>query len=92
MKSIIQIDKECYVCGNTYGLELHHCIYGTSNRKLSDKYGLTVWLCAEHHRGRTGVHQNRDLDLALKKLAQTKFEAVYGENTSFQEVFKKNYL
>lgn len=90
-KSIMQTEKECIVCRTTQNLELHHCIYGSANRKQSDKYGLTVWLCAEHHRGRAGAHFNKVLDAKLKKYAQERFEAVYGANTSFREVFGKNF-
>ena len=92
MKSVIQDSKECYVCGTTYNLHDHHIYFGTSNRKQSEKYGMKVWLCQEHHTGSTGVHFNRDLDLHLKKLAQKQFEALYGVNTSFIGVFGKNYL
>ena len=81
----------CFVCGSPY-TEVHHVIYGTANRKLSDKYGLIVPLCHEHHRGQTGVHLNRDFDISLKKLAQEKFNTVYGANKSFLGVFGKNYL
>ena len=88
---IVDCMDNCFVCGSPY-TEVHHVIYGTANRKLSDKYGLVVPLCHEHHRGQTGVHFNRDFDIALKKLAQEKFNAVNGANTSFQEVFGKNYL
>lgn len=28
MKSIIQKEKECYLCGTTKGLENHHCVHG----------------------------------------------------------------
>lgn len=92
MKSIIQTEKECYVCHTTYNLQVHHIIYGTANRKQSEKYGLKVCLCQEHHTGNTGVHFKRSLDLHLKKLAQEKFNAVYGANKSFLEVFGKNYI
>ncbi len=88
-KSIIQSEKECLVCGSTYNLELHHCIYGSANRKLSDKYGLVVWLCKNHHTGNAGVHFNRVLDQKLKKFAQERYEAVHGDN--FLEVFGRNY-
>ena len=81
----------CFVCGRPY-TEVHHIIYGTANRKLSDKYGLIVPLCNEHHRGQTGVHFNRDFDLYLKKLAQEKFEAVYGADKRFIDVFGRSYL
>ena len=41
--------RECFLCGrNGRGdrLERHH-IFGAANRKLSEKYGLTVWLCGD---------------------------------------------
>jgi len=92
VKSIIQTEKECYFCGIPYNLHRHHIIYGTANRKQSEKYGLTVWLCQSHHTGCAGVHFNRELDLHLKKLAQKRFEAEYGANITFREVFGRNYL
>ena len=92
MKSIIQTEKQCFVCGTTFNLHDHHIIYGTANRKQSEKYGLKVWLCCEHHVGNTGVHNNRDLDMHLKKLAQEHFEARYGARNEFRRVFGKSYL
>lgn len=90
MKSIIQKDKQCFVCGSPY-CEDHHIFFGTANRKLSEKYGLKVWLCPEHHRGtRAGVHFDRKFDLELKKYAQRKFEETYDEN--FVTLFGRNYL
>ena len=81
----------CFVCGSPY-VEVHHVMYGTANRKLSDKYGLVVPLCHEHHTGQTGVHFKPSFDLHLKKLAQEKFNDVYGANKSFLEVFGRNYV
>ena len=81
----------CLVCGSPY-VEIHHVIYGTANRKLSDKYGLVVPLCSEHHRGNTGVHHNKKLDLFLKKEAQRKYEQEYGNGKGFREIFGKCYL
>ena len=92
-KSIIQSNKECLVCGTTYGLHEHHVFGGSANRKLSEKYGLKVWLCGRHHNlSDEGIHFNKALDATLKKIAQERFEAVYGANTSFRAVFGKNYL
>jgi hypothetical protein len=91
-KSIIQNSKECYVCGTTYNLHDHHIIFGTSNRKNSEKYGLKVWLCLEHHTGSAGVHQNREMDLNLKKVAQQHFEAKIGTRNEFRSIFGKSYL
>lgn len=89
-KSIIQTEKMCFVCGSS-NVECHHIVHGVANRKLSEKYGLKVWLCPKHHRGtRDGVHFDKDFDLSLKRLAQAKFEETYEED--FQEVFGKSYL
>ena len=92
MKSIIQKDRECYLCSITLNLEKHHCIHGTAGRKLADKYGLTVWLCAYHHRDqKNGVHGNKDLDLWFKQLAQNVFEIAYSHE-KWMQIFKRNYL
>jgi len=91
MKSIIQNEKFCYVCGTTYGLEEHHVIGGTANRKQSEKYGLKVWLCPEHHRGNSGVHFNKERDLEIKKLAQETFEREHTRE-EFRAIFGKSWL
>lgn len=93
MESIIQGKKECYVCGAKARLQNHHCIYGTANRKLSEKYGLKVWLCLEHHTGGSGaVHFNKSLDLHIKQEAQKAFEKHHGNRNKFIRIFGKNYL
>lgn len=103
MQSILQTEKECYVCANHLvavdhakcsryaGLESHHVFHGTANRKLSEKHGLKVWLCQEHHRGNTGVHNNRVLDLLLQESAQREFEETYSRQ-EFIKIFGKSYL
>jgi hypothetical protein len=92
MKTVLQTEKECFVCGTTYNLQDHHILFGTANRKQSEKYGLKVWLCQEHHTGSRGVHFNKPLDLHLKKLAQEHFEAHIGARNEFIRVFGRNYL
>jgi len=88
-KSIIQTNKaNCFICGGRASEE-HHCIYGTANRKLSEKYGLKVYLCTDCHRtGRYAVHRCHEVDLKLKKIAQKKFEKGYPK-LSFIEIFRK---
>jgi hypothetical protein len=71
-------------------LERHHVLGGTANRKLSEKYGLTVYLCHEHHTGKDGVQYDRKKGDALKRLAQIAFEARYSHD-EWMEIFKKNY-
>lgn len=90
-KSIIQEDTDyCYICGR-YGTEIHHVFFGTANRKLSDKYGLVVGLCYNHHRGNNGVHFNKELDLMLKRRAQELFAEHYPES-DFLAIFGRNFL
>lgn len=89
--SIVQEDMTCcYVCGR-YGTEIHHIFFGTANRKLSDQYGCVIGLCREHHRGNKGVHQNRELDLKIKRVGQKAFMEHYPE-ADFLAVFGRYYL
>lgn len=93
MKSVLQSEKECWVCHTTYNLHDHHVIYGRANRKLSEEYGLKVWLCAEHHNmGNYCVHKDRELNLKLRRLAQEYFEEHYGTREDFMRIFGENYL
>lgn len=91
MDSILQQKKECFVCHTTRDLEMHHVLPGTWRRKLSEEYGLKVWLCHEHHTGRTGVHADPNFMLELKQYAQTVFVGKYGSELWMQR-FGKNYL
>lgn len=99
MESIIQKEKECFVCRmlfnlrTTRDLHSHHCIGGTANRKLSEKYGLKVWICAPHHNmSDFSVHFNKELDLKVKEYAQSVFEANLGTREDFRRIFGKSYL
>lgn len=93
MKSIIQHEKECFVCKTIYNLHRHHIFFGTGNRKLSEKYGMTVWLCARHHNmSNAGIHFNKDLDLKVKQHAQGVFEANLGTRDDFRRIFGKSYI
>ena len=90
--SIIQFgDPKCFVCGSVRNLERHHVMSGTANRKLSEQYGLVVWLCREHHTGAIGVHNDYFLNKRVKRAAQKAFEDKYGHET-WMAVFHKNYL
>ena len=91
MKSIIQSSHECLICGDTNNLECHHIFYGTANRKWSEKFGLTCFLCHYHHTGNGGIHFDKSMDKKLKKYAQEKFEEVYGGNETFMKIFGRNY-
>lgn len=91
-KSVLVDDENyCMVCGLP-NPERHHVFHGTANRKIADRYRYFVPLCGGHHRGNTGVHQNKDFDLYLKKLAQKHFEANNGDRNDFIAIFGKSYL
>ena len=92
-KSILQDNKECYICGGCQWLECHH-VYGGANRKKSEQYGLKVWLCHNHHNEPPhGVHFNIQANHQLKATAQLKAMAHYGWSVDdFRCVFGKNYL
>ena len=72
-------------------LERHHIMAGVANRPLSEKYGLWIWLCHEHHTGRNGVQYDRKLNERIKRLGQIAFEARFSRD-EWMKVFRKNYL
>ena len=94
MKSIIQEEKECFVCGRKDILHLHHILFG-KNRKKADEDGLVVYLCYEHHEGTDGVHgkNGSSLDQELKEVAEIKWLSHYNKTKKdFISRYGKNYL
>lgn len=90
MKSIIQGKKECLFCKSQF-VEEHHC-FGGANRKLSEKYGLKVYLCHKHHNEPPfGVHFNKENMDKVRMMAQKKFEETYSRE-DFMRIFGRNYL
>ena len=93
MKSVLQKERECFVCKTTANLNEHHVLYGTANRKKSERYGYKVYLCSHHHNmSDEGVHFNKPLDLALKAMAQEHCEKNHGSRTDFIKEFGKSWL
>jgi hypothetical protein len=89
--SIIQKEKECWFCGRTDGLERHHVFGGVANRKISESYGMTVWLCHEHHTGSHGAQYDREKNLELKRAAQAAFQTYYGKPL-WMRLIRKDYI
>lgn len=88
--SIIQDEKECYFCGNVLDLDLHHVMSGTNRRHLADEDGLTVYLCRYHH---NKVHQNRELNLLLKRVAQRRYMEYYDKTLEeYLKRYEKSFL
>ena len=91
-KSILQADTDrCYLCGRRTDLETHHILGGIANRRLSERYGLTVRLCQSCHTGTDGAQYDKTLNRRLKQEAQQAFETIYGHDV-WMELFMKNYL
>lgn len=93
-KSIMQTERECYVCGAVNDLHLHHIYEGSGRRKKSTMFGCTVYLCAYHHNmSDKGVHFNKKLDRQLKQECQRKWMETYGKTEDdFRAEFSKSYL
>lgn len=98
MKSILHDKKDgtCYLCMLLHGdysrktTQEHHVFYGTANRRLSEKYGLKVYLCLAHHEyGSEAVHQNKEICLMLKRTAKKAFVQRWPE-LDFRSIFGKD--
>ena len=90
-KSIMQPEtpKQCYISGSRSNLDPHHCIHGSANRKLADKYGLWCWLRHDIH---MRLHdKDKELDKQLQKEAQEAFEKTHTRD-EFRKIFGKSYL
>ena len=89
--------KTCWLCGRNGAadpLDEHH-IFGGPNRKLSDRFGLTVYLCHHdcHIFGEDAVHQNAETARRLHEYGQRKAMEEQGWTVDqFRMVFGKNYL
>lgn len=69
-------------------------IFGGANRKLSDKYGLTVTLCHDcHNEPPDGIHHNKRNMFLLHVYGQMKAMKEQGwTRDQFREIFGRNYL
>lgn len=99
-KSIMhQKDGTCYLCIALHGdyrfhkiLHEHHIFEGNPNRKLSEEYGLKVYLCLEHHlTGAEAAHKNKDVMDFLHQEGQQAFEQMHTRK-EFCDIFDRNYL
>lgn len=94
MKSILQNEKKCFITGyEGAGLHKHH-VFGAYNRHHSEMYGLWIWLKWDYHIAdspHNTPHNNADVDLWLKKIAQRRFEELHSRE-KFMQIFGKNYM
>lgn len=101
MKSILhnKKDRTCFLCMMLHGddsykdiLHEHHVIFGWANRRLSERYGLKVYLCLQHHEiGPEAIHHNDEISDMVQAYAQRAFEKKWPEK-NFREIFGRNYI
>lgn len=90
-------ERRCWLCGaNGSGdpLDRHHIFQG-KNRALSEKYGLTVYLCHAdcHIFGPNAVHRNIQTRRRLEAWGQKKAMDEQGWNKEdFIRRFGRNYI
>ena len=86
------MDK-CFLCGRSGPLECHH-IFGAANRDKSERFGLTVQLCAHCHReGPEAVHRSAETMQLLHEFGPRLAMHRYGWSAEqFMASFGKNYL
>ena len=67
---ITDFNELCVIC-NAKATEVHHLIFGTANRRLSDQDGLTAPLCRKHHEA---IHRNKELQVLSEIIGQLAYE------------------
>ena len=90
-KSILQREKECYLCGRKTCLERHHIFAGIANRKISEREGFWAYLCHDCHTGVEGAQYNKASNRYLKEQAQMAYEETHTRE-EFMRLIGKNYL
>lgn len=103
MKSIMHDRKDgtCWLCIKLHGdysrksvLQEHHAIGGRGKRDLSERYGLKVYLCPQHHLNGLSpeaVHGNTKIRRYVEAAAQAAFERHF-PSEDFREVFGQYVL
>jgi hypothetical protein len=94
-KSIITDNYDvCFVdgCYNRPDHE-HHLIFGNGRRELSEKYGLKIPICLEHHRWCHELSWKHTVFAeSMKILGQLAFERVHGDEDDFKRIFGRSYV
>lgn len=94
-RSLFSDERQCWLCGNP-NVEKHHVYGGVGRRPVSDREGCWLYLCHEHHQGRTGVHQDKAFRAWLREECQRRWEereGLYGQEAHdrFRELFGVSY-
>ena len=97
--SIIQQEQVCYVSKRTDNLDPpHHVFGGNANRKLSEKYGIKIWLTRQAHDEWHNSRPNpqyitKEVKAQIKNDIQLKVMEHYGWTLEkFIKIFGESYL
>lgn len=71
----------CSECYSSYGVERHHIIFRKQAKYMEHIKANYKYLCYKHHRGNSGPHKSRKIDLKYKRELQAKY----------YEMFPKSY-
>ena len=100
MQSIIPKNRKgvCFVCGRMGYTEEHHIFEG-ANRDASERRGLKVDICLDHHRGYNGVHTSRGKEIMdwLHEIGQQAYEEWMMEHEGVtreeaRDMFRKEFI
>lgn len=76
--------QECIVCGRLYPEE-HHIVFRGQEEAMINCPLNKIHLCYECHRGKTGPHLNREVDLKYKIELQEKLYKVFSDKECYTE-------
>lgn len=89
--SILNNLDKCFFCGKLAEC-IHEVYFGTANRQVSIRNGFCVGLChKEHNLSKKSVHNDREMDLILKKIYQKEYEKTHTRE-EFIKLIGKSYL
>jgi len=84
------INDTCAICGRPYAMT-HEVYFGNPNAALSQKYGMTIRLCYDHHQHpKTGVHFNKEFRYQMQQEYKQKFAEMHPD-LDFYSIFKSNF-
>lgn len=92
LHSVLTDDMDHCMFTGTAPVERHH-VFGGPNKWRSEKYGFIAPLRPDlHPNGVFAGKQAKDVDMRLKKMCQTYYEANYGTREQFIKEFGKSHL
>lgn len=76
--------EECLICNNPYS-ETHHIVFRKQQPAMINCPFNKKRLCALCHKGNSGPHLNRDIDLKYKKQLQGKLKELFSSKNCYTE-------